>query len=110
MNSKPANDALGACAFAAIPRASILDGLPPRAWQGPTAGEDWYRDVLAAGRQEGATVYFVPLGAPRHVDVTGDSVYAVVPATMSFRVRDKQVMQTSSIFTVRCADSPKAGA
>jgi ketosteroid isomerase-like protein len=81
-------------------QASILDGLPPHAWQGPTAGEDWYRDVLAAGRQEGATDYFVSLGEPRHVDVTGDSAYVVVPATMNFRVRGKQVMQTGAIFTV----------
>jgi len=25
---------------------SILDGMAPHVWQGPTAAEDWYRDVL----------------------------------------------------------------
>ena len=38
---------------------SILDGLAPHLWHGPTAAEDWYRDVLVAAEQEGATDYFV---------------------------------------------------
>jgi ketosteroid isomerase-like protein len=62
--------------------ASILDGLPPHAWQGPTACEEWYRDVMAEGEHEGATGYVVSLGKPRHVNVTGDRAYVVVPATM----------------------------
>ena len=51
---------------------SILDGLPPHVWHGPTATEDWHRDVTVAGDREGATDYFVALGEPRHVNVTGD--------------------------------------
>jgi hypothetical protein len=31
------------------PSGSILDGLPPHVWQGPTATQDWYRDVLVVG-------------------------------------------------------------
>ena len=79
---------------------SILDGLAPHVWQGPTACADWYRDVIAAGEREGATGYFVTLGKPWHVDVTGDRAYVVVPATMTFRVHGQQVMQSGSIFTV----------
>jgi len=26
---------------------SILDGMAPHVWQGPTASQDWYRDVLS---------------------------------------------------------------
>ena len=81
-------------------QASILDGLPPHTWQGPGAGEQWYRDVLAAGEHEGATDYSVTLGAPWHVQTTGDSAYVVVPATMTFRVHGKQVTQTGSVYTV----------
>ena len=80
--------------------ASILDGLPPHTWQGPKAGEQWYRDVLAAGEHEGAKDYSVTIGEPWHTNVTGDSAYVVVPATMTFTVRGKQVIQTGSIFTV----------
>ena len=83
----------------AVP-ASILDGLPPHVWQGPTACQDWYRDVMAAGEREGITGYFVTLGEPRHVDVTGDRAYVVVPATMTFRAHGRQVTQSGSMFTV----------
>lgn len=79
---------------------SILDGLPPHAWQGPTAGEDWYRDVMAAGEQEGASGYQVTPGEPRHVDITGDRAYVVVPATMAFKLQGQPVTQTGSVLTV----------
>jgi len=55
---------------------------------------------MVAGEREGATDYFVTLGEPWHVDVTGDSGYVVVPATMTFRVHNQQVTQSGSIFTV----------
>ena len=31
----------------------ILDGMSPHVWQGPTAAEDWWRDVLAEGEHLG---------------------------------------------------------
>ena len=40
------------------------------------------------------------LGDPLHDNVTGASAYVVVPATMTFEVRGKQVTQTGAIFTV----------
>jgi hypothetical protein len=30
---------------------SILDGMAPHVWQGLTATQDWYRDVLIEGEQ-----------------------------------------------------------
>jgi hypothetical protein len=78
---------------------SILDGLAPHVWLGPTAAEDWYRDVLVAAGHEGATDYFVTIGEPLHANVTGDSAYVVLPASMTFKVRGKQVTQSSAIFT-----------
>jgi hypothetical protein len=68
--------------------------------QGPTAGEDWWTDVLAEGKHLGASGYRITLDAPRHVDVTGDYGYVVVPATMSFTLQGKPVTQTGSVFTV----------
>src|SRR5512132_2025529 len=70
---------------------SILDGMAPHLWQGPTATRDWYRDVLGEGEKHGASGYFVTLDEPLHEDVTGDSAYVVVPATMRFNVGDKNV-------------------
>ena len=79
---------------------SILDGMAPHVWQGPTAPQDWYRDVLIEGKQHGASDYFVVLGEPLHNNVTGDSAYVVVPATMTFKVGGKQVTQSGAVFTV----------
>ncbi len=79
---------------------SILDGLAPHEWHGHTACEDWYSDVLTAGEHEGATDYSVTLGTPLHANVTGDSAYLVIPASMTFKVRGKQVTQLGATFTV----------
>ena len=62
----------------------ILDGMSPHVWQGPTAAEDWWRDVLAEGERLGASGYRIALGEPQHVDVKGESAYVVAPATMTF--------------------------
>jgi hypothetical protein len=86
--------------------ASILDGMAPHLWQGPTATQDWYRDVLAEGELHGASGYFVVLGEPLHNNVTGDSAYVVVPATMTFDVAGKQVTQTGATFTVALRKRP----
>ena len=58
----------------------ILDGMSPYVWQGPTASDDWYGDVLTEGEHVGGSGYQITLGEPRHVDVTGDNAYVVVPA------------------------------
>ena len=75
-------DAAGMATTFAVP-GSILDGMAPHVWQGPTATQDWYRDVLVEGKQHGASDYFITLGEPLHNNVTGDSAYVVVPATMT---------------------------
>ena len=69
-------------------------------WQGPTASEDWWRDVLAEGEHLGASGYRLSLDEPLHVDVTGDYAYVSVPATMTFDLRGSQVAQTGAVFTV----------
>jgi len=42
----------------------------------------------------------VALGEPLHVQITGDSAYVLVPATMSFNLRGQQVTQSGATFTV----------
>ena len=78
----------------------ILDGMSPHVWQGSTASEDWWQDVLAEGEHLGASGYHINLGQPRHGDVTGDYAYVVVPATMTFSLKGKQVTQSGSVYTV----------
>jgi ketosteroid isomerase-like protein len=92
-------DAAGMATTFAVP-GSILDGMAPHVWQGPTATQDWYRDVLVEGKQHGASDYFITLSEPLHNNVTGDNAYVVVPATMTFKVRGEQVTQSGAVFTV----------
>ena len=79
---------------------SILDGMAPHVWQGPTACQDWYREVLKEGEHAGAGDYFIALGEPSHVDVAGESGYVVVPATMTFKVRGRQITQSGATYTI----------
>ncbi len=48
-------DAAAMAAAFAVP-GSILDGMAPHVWHGPTAAQDWYRDVLAEGEQRALQV------------------------------------------------------
>ena len=92
-------DGEGMAAVFSVP-GSILDGMAPHLWQGPTASRDWYADVLAEGEHHGASGYCVTLAEPLHNNITGDSAYVVVPATMTFQVKGRQAMQTGAILTV----------
>ena len=83
----------------AIP-GSILDGMAPHIWHGPTATQDWYRDVLIEGEHIGASGYFVTLGEPRHVNITGEAAYVVVPATMTVNAHGTRVTQSGALLTV----------
>ena len=88
---------------------SILDGMRRMPWQGPTACEDWYGEVLKEGEHAGADGYFIALGEPSHVDVAGDSGYSgyvVVPATMTFKLRGRQITQSGATYTVALRKLP----
>ena len=85
---------------------SILDGMAPHWWHGPTAASDWYRDVLREGQQHGARGYFVSIGELLHDSITDGSAYVVAPATMSFDVHDDRVTQTGAFFTVALRKEP----
>ncbi len=74
--------------------------MAPHVWQGPTASQDWYRDVLADSQKHGVSEIFVKLGQPLHNDITGDSAYVVVPAAMTFKVQGQSIVQSGATFTV----------
>lgn len=85
---------------------SILDGMAPHQWLGPTAASDWYRDVLAEGAHLGAGDYHATIGEPTHNNITGDSAYLVAPAAMTFKFKEQQITQTGATFTfaLKCED------
>ena len=91
----------------------ILDGMAPHVWQGPTATEDWYKDVLREGKEHGASGYLVTVGEPLHNDINGDSAYIVLPATMTFDLKGTKVTQSGAVFTFalrKTADGWRVGA
>lgn len=78
---------------------TILDGMAPHLWRGPTAATDWYGDVLTEGEHLGARDYHVALGPPLHADVTGDAAYVVSPAIMTFNLKGRPATQSGATFT-----------
>ena len=79
---------------------SIIDDIPPHEWHGAGACEKWANDYDADATKNGITDGAVTLAAPRHVDVTGDRAYVVVPATYVFKQKGKPVKQSGSLLTV----------
>ena len=108
LNAFNRGDSEGMAAMFTVP-GSILDGMAPHLWQGPTAAQDWYRDVLIEGERHGASGYVVTLGEPLHNNVTGDSGYVVVPASMTFKVQGKQITQTGALLRLPFASLPRDG-
>ncbi|MGW0160892.1 YybH family protein [Mycobacterium sp. NPDC003323] len=82
------------------PTGSILDGMAPHLWTGPTAVTDWYRDVMAESAHLGASHYHVRTDEPLHNDINGDSAYVVVPAAMTFDLNGTAMTQSGAVFTV----------
>ena len=87
---------MAACA----PEAAIVDEFPPHEWQGPGACLNWNRDYRAYNKANGITDTIATIGSPRHVDITGDRAYVVVPATYTYKKRGQQVKESGSVFTV----------
>src|ERR1700730_3346570 len=95
-NKGDTKSALAACASPA----SIIDEFPPHEWHGPTACADWSNAYDANAKKEGITDGIVTLGAPWHVDVTGDRGYVVVPVKYAYKQHGKPVIEPASVFTV----------
>jgi hypothetical protein len=88
--------AVAACAD----QMSIIDDLPPHEWHGAGALDRWMSDYDTDAKLKGMTDEVVALGEPKHVDVTGDRAYVVVPTTYDYKEHGKAVPQKSAILTV----------
>lgn len=96
INKGDVKTAVAACANPTF----IVDEIPPYAWQGATACSDWATDFEADSKKKGITDPFVTLGKPRHVNVTGDRAYVVVPADYKYKLKGKPAAQKGSLLTV----------
>ena len=87
--------------------ASIIDEFPPYEWHGTGACAKWTDDYDADAKKNGITDGGVILGAPRHVDVTADRAYVVVPANYKFKQNGKAVQETGSTLTIALQKSER---
>jgi hypothetical protein len=57
-------------------------------------------DYDADAKKNGITDGIVVLENPRHIDITAEHAYVVVPANYTYKQRGKLVQETASIFTL----------
>ena len=94
-NKGDAKSALAACAE----ETSIIDEFPPHEWHGAGACAKWADDYVANAKKDGITDGVVTLGKPRHVDVTGDHAYVVIPTNYTFKQNGKAKKETKAAFS-----------
>ena len=79
---------------------SIVDEIPPHEWHGPGACANWAKDFDADAKKNGVTDGKVTIGKPRHVDVTGDRAYVVVPASYAYKLKGKPMKEAGATLTI----------
>jgi hypothetical protein len=93
-NKGDAKSALAACSE----ETSIIDEFPPHEWHGAGACAKWADDYLANAKKDGITDGFVTLGKPKHVDVTGNRAYVVIPSDYAYKQNGKARKETRAAF------------
>ena len=84
-------------------QAGIIDDFPPHAWM---SCSDWWDAYVAFSKQDGDVGGVVTLGAPTHVDVSGNVAYVVVPTTYVFKHHGKLTTMNGSTWTVILKNEP----
>jgi ketosteroid isomerase-like protein len=79
---------------------SIIDEFPPHEWHGAGGCAKWMADYDADAKKNGITDGTVKLGTAKHVDVTADHAYVVMPADYTYKMKGKVVKETASLLTV----------
>ena len=93
-NKGDAKTALAACAE----QTSIIDEFPPHEWHGAGACAKWADDYESNAKKAKITDGFVTLGKPRHIDITADRAYVVIPTDYVFKQNGKPMKETRSAF------------
>lgn len=94
-NKGDATTSTAGCAYVT----SILDDFPPHEWHGAGACAKWMASYKAFARENGIADMIIALGDPRHIDITTDHAYVVIPASYTLKDRGKLVKKTNSILT-----------
>jgi hypothetical protein len=101
-NKATATSALAACAD----ETSIIDDIPPYAWLGSAACSSWMKVLDVESQKSAVTDISSTLLKPRHVVVTTDRAYVVVPINFSFTVNGKLTKETGSVLTAALQKVP----
>jgi len=82
-------------------QASIIDDFAPHEWHGAGACSKWGTAYEADAKKNEITDGVVTLGTPRHMEVTANRAYAVIPVdSYTYKVKGKPTKETGSILTV----------
>ncbi len=101
-NKGDVKSALSACADEAY----IIDEFPPYEWHGTGACSTWANAYDADAKKNGITDPVVTVGKPKHVDVSGDHAYVVVPTTYAFKQNGKPMKENNAILTLTLQKTP----
>jgi ketosteroid isomerase-like protein len=81
---------------------TVIDTVPPYEWHGSGACSKWFSDYDAFTKQNGMTDGRALAGKARHIDITGDHAFVVVPLTYSYKQGGKDMHETATgTFTLR---------
>jgi hypothetical protein len=78
---------------------SIVDDLSPYEWHGAGACSQWKTDFDAFLKKHVITDMKASLMKPRHVDITVDHAYVVVPVSLTYKQSGKDA-KDSGVFTL----------
>lgn len=78
---------------------AIVDEFPPYEWHGAGALTKWFGDFGVDCRRNGIGEGHVELGKPRHVDVSGEYAYAVIPSDYAYKRNGEKVEESGALFT-----------
>jgi hypothetical protein len=82
---------------------TILDEFAPYEWHGAGTCATWMNAYDADAKKKGITEPVVKFGTPRHVDITGDHAYVVLPADYKFTEKGKPMHESASTITITLA-------
>jgi ketosteroid isomerase-like protein len=95
-NKGDIKSALAACAE----QTSIIDEFPPHEWHGDGACANWANDFVADAKKNGNTDTIATLGKARHIDISGDRAYVVVPVNLAYKQHGKPHKEIGSTLTI----------
>jgi ketosteroid isomerase-like protein len=75
----------------------IIDEIPPHVWHGPGAFQAWLADLTKDGQAKAQTDEKVTMGRLVRSQVDGDSGYAVMTVTFTYRLHGRRTIEPAEV-------------